>query len=55
MENNSQNDNAIVYAWINLSVGKKQKSTRGSEMLMQMLLLDKVSIFLTCQSIPKLK
>lgn len=31
MENNFQDDNVIVYAWINLSVGKKQSSTRGSE------------------------
>lgn len=31
MENNFEDDNAIVYAWINLSVGKKQNSTRGSE------------------------
>lgn len=31
MENNFEDDNAIVYAWINLSVGKKQKCTRGSE------------------------
>lgn len=30
-ENNIQDDNAIVYAWINLSVGKKQNSTRGSK------------------------
>lgn len=31
MENNFQGDNAIVYAWINLSVGKKKNSTRRSE------------------------
>lgn len=31
MENNFQDDNVIVYAWINLSVGKKKKGTRGSE------------------------
>lgn len=31
MENNFQDDNAIVYAWINLSAGKKKKGTRGSE------------------------
>lgn len=31
LENNFQDDNAIVYAWINLSVGKKKKGTRGSE------------------------
>jgi len=31
MENNFEDDNAIVYAWSSLSVGKKQNSTRGSE------------------------
>lgn len=31
MENNFEDDDAIVYAWINLSVGRKQNSTRGSE------------------------
>lgn len=31
MENNFEDDNAIVYAWINLSVGKKQNCTRRSE------------------------
>lgn len=31
MENNFEDDKAIVYARINLSVVKKQNSTRGSE------------------------
>lgn len=31
MENNFEDDKAIVCAWINLSVGKRQSSTRGSE------------------------
>lgn len=58
MENNFQDDNVIVYAWINLSVGKSkaaQEDQRKGLSLMQMLLSEKLSIFLTCQSIPKLK
>lgn len=31
MENTFEDDNAIVYAWINLSASKKQNSTRRSE------------------------
>lgn len=31
MENNFEIANAVVYAWINLSVGKKQNCTTGSE------------------------
>lgn len=31
MENNFEAANAVVYAWINLPVGKKQNRTTGSE------------------------
>lgn len=58
MENNSEDDNVIVYAWINLSVGKKetaQEDQRKCVSLMQMLLLKKLPIILTCQSILKLE
>lgn len=57
MENNFEDDNAIVYAWINLAVKSKtaQKDQRKGVSLMQMLLLEKLSIFLTRQSAQKLE
>lgn len=51
MENNFEDDNAIIYAWINLSVRSKtaQGDQRKGVSLMQMLLWEKLPIFLTCQ------
>lgn len=58
MENNFEDDNAIVYAQINLSVVKSktaEEDQRKGISLMQMLLLEKLPIFLTRQPTQKLE